>query len=216
MSFPPRNLVGLTFGKWKPVSYAGDGRWNCVCSGCGRQLKVFTFNLNNWTSKGCAQCRLKDPSRRTHGLSSQPGRSVPTYDSWRCMIGRCYNPNDTSYPKYGGAGIIVCERWLKFENFFADMGYRPDGMTLGRIENSKNYYPDNCRWETPTQQTRNRSNARVVIFNGQSVPLVVAAEKMGKKPNTLWLFLKQTNWPDIDLGKLPNGPLLRNLVPQRP
>jgi len=69
----------------------------------------------------------------THGLSSQPGRPVPVYDSWRSMIGRCYNRNDPYYSHYGGLGIRVCEQWKKFENFFADMGHRPKGMTLGRI-----------------------------------------------------------------------------------
>jgi hypothetical protein len=134
---------------------------------------------------------------KTHGLSSQPGKSVPAYDSWRSMIGRCYNPNDTSYSKYGGAGVRVCEPWLKFVNFFKDMGHRPDGLTLGRIENSRDYCPDNCRWETPTQQTRNRSIARLVIFNGESIPVAVAAQFMGKKYNTLWRFLKEHGWPSI-------------------
>lgn len=214
MSFPPENLVGLTFGKWKPISYAGDGKWNCICSGCGRQFKVFTWNLKIGSSTRCAQCASKD--RRIHGLSSQPGRPVPTYDSWRAMIERCNNPNNINYHKYGGAGIIVCERWLKFENFFADMGHRPTGTTLGRIQNNKMYCPDNCRWETPTQQTHNRSITRWVVFNGETIPLAIAAERMGKKRQTLWLCLKQTNWPDIDLGKLPSGPLLRNLISQRP
>lgn len=151
---------------------------------------------------------------RTHQLSSQPGKPVPAYDSWRCMIGRCSNPNDPYYSTYGGAGIRVCKRWLKFENFFADMGHRPEGKTLGRIKNDRDYCPDNCRWETPVEQTQNRSNTRWVKWNGEKVTVAVAAKQMGKKRQTLWLFLKESGWPDIDLGKLPIGPMKRSFIKQ--
>lgn len=85
---------------------------------------------------------------------------TPEYDAWYGMITRCTKPNCRSYPYYGGRGIKVCDRWLKFENFLADMGRRPgNGYSLDRKNNDGNYEPGNCRWATKTEQNRNRRYA---------------------------------------------------------
>ena len=72
------------------------------------------------------------------------------------MMQRCFNPNNKAYCYYGERGIIVCERWLKFKNFYADMGDPPPGLSIDRIDNDGNYEPGNCRWATAVEQIRNR------------------------------------------------------------
>jgi hypothetical protein len=104
--------------------------------------------------------------RTTHGRTHDP-----VYAVWRQMVYRCRNPKSKWYPDYGGRGISVCKQWLSFKNFLADMGERPDGMTLERVDNNKGYSPANCRWATRSEQNKNRRLTATVQFysNGQFV-----------------------------------------------
>ncbi len=95
------------------------------------------------------------------------------------MLTRCRNRNSKSWPLYGGRGISVCERWLKFESFLSDMGDRPAGTTLERIDNDGNYEPGNCRWATIREQLLNRRNTVTMMVDGVRVPLSVVAERGG-------------------------------------
>jgi hypothetical protein len=102
------------------------------------------------------------------------------------MRQRCGNPNDKNYPSYGGRGIKVCERWLEsLENFVADMGYAPKGLTLDRIDVDGNYEPSNCRWASRRTQQRNRRNNPKVEYKGQMVNIVDLAEMHGLTNRTL-------------------------------
>lgn len=89
-----------------------------------------------------------------------------THSTWTGLFKRCFNPIDRNFPDYGGRGITVCERWFSFEAFVADMGLRPDGKTLDRVDNNGNYEPSNCRWATRVEQARNTRRNRVVLVNG--------------------------------------------------
>ena len=89
------------------------------------------------------------------------------YQTWNWMIQRCHNKNTAGFKRYGARGITVCKKWRKFQGFFEDMGDRPKGKTLERIDNDKGYFKENCRWATPKEQARNRRTSRLIDHNGQ-------------------------------------------------
>jgi len=126
---------------------------------------------------------------RKHGLYR-----TPSYRSWQKMRARCLNTNHKHYSNYGGRGITICERWNDFRNFFADMGERPEGMTLERIDNSKGYSPENCRWATRKEQQNNMRRNRILQLNGKSMNLTQWAEYLGIKRKTLEKRLNIFGW----------------------
>ncbi len=104
---------------------------------------------------------------------------TPTYRAWCHMKGRCLNKTDAAYSSYGGRGIRVCERWMEYKNFLADMGVRPEGLSLDRVDNDRDYELANCRWITHKEQQRNKRNSRWIEFNGQRKTLGEWAEIYG-------------------------------------
>jgi hypothetical protein len=105
------------------------------------------------SAKALEQMEHQFPDRTPKRL-----RSTGAHHSWNWMMSRCYDSWNASYPHYGGRGIRVCERWLTFANFLEDMGPRPDGMSIDRIDGTRNYEPGNCRWATKGEQSANRRN----------------------------------------------------------
>ena len=113
------------------------------------------------------------------------GHGTLTYARWKSMRQRCNTTSSGSYRYYGALGVAVCERWNDFSLFVSDMGECPPGMTLDRIDNSKGYEPGNCRWETPTNQNRNRSHNVMLTHNGRTMILGDWAAEIGISPNAL-------------------------------
>lgn len=119
-----------------------------------------------------------------HGHACR-GQESRTHRVWRLLKDRCLNENHPRFKDYGGRGITVCSRWLSFENFLEDMGECPEGMTLDRENNDEGYEPGNCRWATTKVQGRNKSNNRLLTYDGRTQCLVDWAEEFGIKTKTL-------------------------------
>lgn len=111
---------------------------------------------------------------------------TPTHTAWRKMLERCTKAYCPDFPRYGGRGITVCERWQDFRNFLQDMGERPHGLTLDRIDVNGNYEPANCRWADRTTQSRNRRDNVLLTHQGVTAPMAEWAERIGCKKGSLW------------------------------
>lgn len=146
------------FGRLLVVCEAGRTKqkgllWECQCD-CGKKVVVpgNSLMMGHTQSCGCLQKERCLKASTKHGL-----RYTPEYRIWTLMKNRCLNKKANNYEYYGGRGIAVCERWLKFENFYQDMGQRPDSsLTIERVNNNKDYSPNNCKWATKEAQARNR------------------------------------------------------------
>ena len=222
MARPRENLVGRKFGRWTVKAVVGrkpgkvDFFWLCVCR-CerGTEKEVGSTALRSGGSRSCgclksevqsAMALVRNQKNKTHGMTKSR-----EYNSWKQMWDRCTNPNDVSHWKdYGGRGIKVCERWEKFEDFFADMGPRPADHTLDRKDTNGDYTPENCRWATRLQQERNKRCSKLVTFNGVTKCVSEWAELYGITTSRLWhrLFGQKTPWSieeALTIAPLPRG-----------
>lgn len=150
------DITGQRFGRLVVIKIAGQDKWRsklweCLCD-CGATTIVKGESLKAGSTQSCG-CLRKERVLKAitkHGMSA-----TLIYHLWQTMHSRCENPNCIGYKNYGGRGIKVCDRWFKFENFFEDMGKKPEGLSLERINNNKGYSPDNCKWATRIEQSHN-------------------------------------------------------------
>jgi hypothetical protein len=133
-------------------------------------------------------------------------KPTPEYRSWRSMRARCINPKLKEYPRYGGRGIVVCERWQAYENFLADMGRRPSMQhTIDRIDVNQGYFKENCRWATAQEQQNNRTNNVFITIDGAIKTMSQWAQLYNIKKSTINKRIKR-GWTAVDAVVRPiNG-----------
>ena len=153
-------------------------------------MVVPATNLITWRkiSCGCLESAVK------HGHAAG-GIISRTYKSWYGMKTRCYNPRQRQYKDYGGRGIKVCDRWLhSFENFLEDMGERPPGTTLERMDNDGDYCPENCKRATRVEQGNNTRTNKWITYEGETLTLHQWSTRLGINPGTLYSRLRSPGW----------------------
>lgn len=164
-------------------SHRGSVVWQCSCD-CGATIEVTCARLRRGHNKSCGCLKASQRTRLRHGHSTKNGSSG-TYSTWSNMLDRCSNPKNSRFDRYGGRGISVCERWRSFDNFLSDMGARPSGMTIGRIDNDKGYELANCEWQSRVAQARNKGNTTWICAHGRTLSLAEWSELNGVKQSTI-------------------------------
>ena len=183
MSGKVKNLIGKKFTRLSPVRLIRiipnrGAEWECVCD-CGKVVKVVSRDLssNNTKSCGCWKNEKTRESTVTHGMSKS--REYITYHT---MLSRCNRPSNIGYALYGGRGIKVCAEWSGaggFERFLSDMGPRPDGHSIERIDVNKDYEPSNCKWIPKEDQAKNTRSTVWYLADGDKMCQADAARHVG-------------------------------------
>lgn len=191
--FDKNDLVGTRSGRLLIESYAGryNGEgvymYECQCD-CGNKKTIARSSLIKKATKSCG-CLWKER------ITKHEGSYDNAYWSWKAMHRRCYNPSHDSYKHYGGKGIKVCDRWHEYRNFKEDMGEREKGVSIDRIDGSKDYTPENCRWATFLEQSNNKSDNRYIEYKGVKYTCGELARKFGIAGHALNIRYFRLNWP---------------------
>lgn len=191
-------LIGEKFGRLTLISWEIDGRYRkgkFYCD-CGNTTVKYYSHVKNGltTSCGCLQRELASKRKITHGMTK-----TVEFRIWQGMISRCYSKKNKKYYRYGGRGIIVCDRWRNnFENFYEDMGNRPSlRHSIERINNNGNYSPDNCRWDISFSQSRNTSRNHWIEHNGERLILQDWADRLGYSQPRMSTMIKKMKIHEI-------------------
>lgn len=188
------DLTGERFGSLTVQHFTerrgSQAMWLCRCD-CGREAVKSLGNLRSGHTKSCGCMRSIVTSERktTHGMCGSP-----THKSWQSMLTRCMNQRNSKFKDYGARGIKVCDAWLTFDGFFSDMGVRPLGTTLGRIDNNGDYTPSNCEWQTITKQARNKRNTALFTHQGKSATIPEHCEQLGLNTSTVRSRIYTYGW----------------------
>ena len=166
------DLIGKRFGLLVVKSQAPSRKNKrflvCQCD-CGEIKEIALSAVVGRLVKSCG-CRNRDPAIKAHNIK-HGGYRTPTHNSWSTMKDRVLNPNHKSFADYGGRGITIDPVWMDFSEFLKDMGERPHGTQLDRIDNNLGYNKDNCRWSTPKENSNNRRNSVFLEYDGKNMTL---------------------------------------------
>ncbi len=207
-----KDMTGLRFGRLTIIGReprnSNDAHWSYQCD-CGATGVSSGGSLRRGTSQSCGCLREEHrlPSVTIHGQTTG-GKSTRTYNSWSGMIKRCTKEWHHKYHLYGALGVTVCERWLDFANFLADMGERPAGMTIDRFPDKYgNYEPNNCRWASVDQQNNNKKTNLIVTYRGAEMTIAEASRAAGSVIDVRNAWKRVTRgWP---VEKALHTPLTR-------
>lgn len=194
--------VGLSFRTKKP-----NRRKAVFLCDCGNRKVILVESVSEGKTGSCGCLRSEESSSRLikHG-NAKRGNESPTWATWQSMRRRCAYKNSNRWDMYGGRGITVCDRWRdSFEAFLEDMGPRPEGCSIDRIDNSKGYSKENCRWASAKEQARNRKSSVLIEFNGKTQCITEWAEEIGIAVGTLYQRLHK-GW---SVEKALTTPLMR-------
>lgn len=169
--------------------------WRMRCD-CGREVVTWKHDVLRSKTKGCGCLRRNNSKGITNSRYIDGRTSLPEYAIWFDMLRRCgYKKKTKALKNYAGRGISVCLRWQSFENFYADMGDRPSPFhTIERRDNNGNYEPTNCIWATRLEQNNNRSNNRLISYEGELMTLAMWSRKLGVPYNILESRLNRYGW----------------------
>lgn len=200
--FDPEQYLGRKYNMLRVVSYVGTSaplgtkglkRLFIFKCDCGKYKTITISNVKNSHTRSCG-CIFKKAVSKANSTHGAAGRK---YDrTYMGMRDRCYNPHNPSYPRYGGRGIKVCDRWLEsYDNFENDVGERPEGTTLDRVDNDGDYTPENCRWATRVQQGNNTRRSYIYSVDGNIMNMINAQKVTGLKKSTIkW---RHYNWGKV-------------------
>lgn len=192
-----KNLINQKFGRLTVIEFAGFGsshktQWKCKCD-CGKEVIVKSNSLITGHTKscGCLETEVKREINKTHGL-----RYDPLYRTWLNMRDRCNNPNNSHYIYYGKKGVKVCNLWNNFKEFHTwaySNGYIPNSnLSIERVDNSKGYCPENCKWIKISEQSKNKTSNYQIEYDGKLRTVAEISEITGIKAPTLYSRIRRT------------------------
>lgn len=200
------DLTGHVFGLLtvlgKASSIGTKSMWKCKCE-CGKEAIKWMGNLRNGRTQSCGHLRseVTTKNKTIHGMYG-----TPEHKSWSMMLTRCENKANHKYESYGARGIKVCTKWHDFAGFYEDMGPRPAGTSLGRIDNDGNYEKSNCEWQSAVSQARNKSNTALFTFQGVTATVYEHCERLNLLPSTVKNRLYSYKWPVDKAFSMPSRP----------
>lgn len=213
----PGTKFGHLVVKTNSYIHGKNRKYECLCTLCNETDYFFGNNLKKGNTTKCKSCAAVEASEqfrtgarvmsykntgRLGGLSQSA-----QYNAYKTMLNRCYNPNSIQYEDYGGRGIFVCDDWrFDYAKFYKDMGPRPEGMSIERLNVNDGYYPANCRWATFKEQARNKRNTILIEHNGETLSMADWADILGVSYN----YLAKRRQMGRDMNKLITDLMERN------